>query len=573
MKRTIPLRLLSLFVLISTLLNVEVLVGQPYSKDRVKPVKNVIFMIADGASLATMSMARWYQRTMNEKEQRLHLDPYLSGTILTYCSNAPIGDSAPTTSCYMTGIPSLKGFVSTYPYSVGKDDLIPLDTTRAYSPVMTLMEATRIEHGRKLGLVFTCELPHATPADCAAHSYRRAKYDWIVPQMVHNGLDVVIGGGASLITPEHRAALERQGCAVFLDDIKGMREHQEGKIWSLFDEMDVPFDLDRDPAVTPSLAEMTETAIRHLDGEKGFMLMVEGSKVDWAAHSNDPVGLATEFLAFDKACKVALDFAKKDGNTVVIITTDHGNSGVSIGVRHLKNYAGTSQETLFGPLTRIRKTSDGLADILQKTPYKDAPAIFLREANITLTDEEFKNLALVEGYEQSPIPEEQRKESTKNEDILYAGSLSAYVAHIYRERMYFGFTTFGHTGEEVFLAVYAPEGTERMTGFNTNIELHEYMHALLGLDDTMIEMSDKYFVPHTKVFEGMKYSITGKDVTDKRLTVRFRGKTMVIEPFINRVMLNKSVVESAVPAIYVDKNHLFYVDKHLADLLREDDND
>ncbi|WP_423809169.1 alkaline phosphatase, partial [Porphyromonas cangingivalis] len=93
---------------------------------KIRPVKNVILMIADGASLPALSLARWYQRTQDPKNTRLHLDPYLSGTILTYCSNAPIGDSAPTTSCYMTGIPSIKGFVSTYPYSDGANDLIPV---------------------------------------------------------------------------------------------------------------------------------------------------------------------------------------------------------------------------------------------------------------------------------------------------------------------------------------------------------------------------------------------------------------------------------------------------------------
>lgn len=104
---------------------------------------------------------------------------------MTYSSNAPIGDSAPTTSCYMTGVPSITGFVATYPFSAGEDDLVPIDQSRAYSPLATLLEAGEILKNKKTGLVVTCHFPHATPAYCSAHSYSRFKYEWIVPQMVH----------------------------------------------------------------------------------------------------------------------------------------------------------------------------------------------------------------------------------------------------------------------------------------------------------------------------------------------------------------------------------------------------
>lgn len=80
--------------------------------ENVKPVKNVILLIPDGTSLATVSMARWLQWYTNPDKPNLNLDPYLCGTVRTHSSNAPIGDSAPTTSCYMTGYPSRTGYVS-----------------------------------------------------------------------------------------------------------------------------------------------------------------------------------------------------------------------------------------------------------------------------------------------------------------------------------------------------------------------------------------------------------------------------------------------------------------------------
>lgn len=562
--------ILTIALAISTLIITSAWGADSVKAKRIRPVKNVILMIADGASLPAISMARWYQRTQDPQNTRLHLDPYLSGTILTYCSNAPIGDSAPTTSCYMTGMPSIKGFVSTYPYSDGVNDLVPVDPSRAYSPIMTLLEATRILQDRKTGLVFTCEFPHATPADCTAHSYNRKSYQWIVPQMIHSDLDVVIGGGASLITPEHQKTLERLENKVYLNDIKGMRSHKEGKMWSLYGEMDIPYDIDRDPEQTPSLAEMTATAIKHLnDDDEGFFLMVEGSKVDWAAHANDPVGIATEFLAFDKACQVAFDFAKKDGNTVVIVTSDHGNSGLSIGVQGLKNYSGASQEKIFGPLVRVKKTADGMAAILQKVPFDQAPEVFRKEAGIELTSEDLKQLKLVDGYQQSPLPAEQRSIGKGTKQALYSGSLSSFVAHIFRKNMYFGFTTFGHTGEEVFLAVYAPEANQRMMGFNTNIELHEYMRALLGLDVSMLELTDKYFVPHDKLFKGMKVTITGKKPEEKQLIVKHKGKTMTISAYSSDVRLGKKMLRTKTPAVYVDKNDLFYINASLLKALTD----
>ena len=79
----------------------------------VKPVKNLIVLIPDGTSWSTVSLARWYQWYLNPDKPKLHIDPYLCGSVRTFSSNAPIGDSAPTTSCYMTGQPSRAGYVST----------------------------------------------------------------------------------------------------------------------------------------------------------------------------------------------------------------------------------------------------------------------------------------------------------------------------------------------------------------------------------------------------------------------------------------------------------------------------
>src|SRR5574344_1030611 len=128
-------------------------------------IKNVIVMIPDGTSTSLLSASRWYQWYLDSTCTHLNIDPLLCGLVKTHSSDAPIGDSAPTTSCYMTGQPTQTGFVSTYPVAT-QHDLVPVDAARAYQPQATLLEAAKQLQHKSTGLVFTCEFPHATPADC-----------------------------------------------------------------------------------------------------------------------------------------------------------------------------------------------------------------------------------------------------------------------------------------------------------------------------------------------------------------------------------------------------------------------
>ena len=114
-------------------------------------IRNVVLMITDGTSLPTVSLARWYQRMLHPEMRHLNIDPYLCGTVITFCSDAPTGDSAPTTSCYVNGMPSNTGFVSTYPRDAGASNLVPVDTARQYAPLITLLEAARLERGMRTG--------------------------------------------------------------------------------------------------------------------------------------------------------------------------------------------------------------------------------------------------------------------------------------------------------------------------------------------------------------------------------------------------------------------------------------
>ena len=522
-----------------------------------KAIKNVIVLIPDGTSLPAVSAARWYQRYNNPENQSLHIDPYLCGTILTYSSNAPIGDSAPTASAYMTGYVGRSGSVSMYSPADPQNDIVPLDPEKAYQPLMTLLEAARITQKKATGLVFTCEFPHATPADCSAHTYNRGKYEWIVPQMVHNNLDVVIGGGVSLLTANHQQFLKDEGYGVFLNDIEGFKNHKGNRMWALFGNTDMAYDIDRDPEKEPSLAEMTQKAIEKLSKNKnGFFLMVEGSKVDWAAHANDAAALITEMLAFDKACGVALDFAKSDGKTVVVVVPDHGNSGFSIGSSKCSNYSTLTKDELFGTISKFKASIPGIITKLQNTEPANLRKVFLDLTGITLSDNDYTQILQCSDYRQSTIPDGERTKGVV---------LARTAAGIVDKNHCFGFTTTGHTGEEVFLAVYDPT-RNRLTGHHTNIELNYYLRQTMGLKQSLETLTGKYFAKHTEVFTD--YDFTIKIINEiPVLEVSNKNNILEMHPNTNIVKLNGKDLKLNSVVLHVDKNNTFYLPLSLKDLL------
>jgi alkaline phosphatase len=547
-------------------------VAMPLSgAESVRPVKNVILLIPDGTSLATVSIARWLQWYNNPEKPKLNIDPFLCGTVRTHSSNAPIGDSAPTTSCYMTGYPSRTGYVATYPPADSLNDIYPTDPSRAYRPLTTVLEGGKLLHNKAAGLVFTCEFPHATPADCSAHSYNRSRYDWIAPQMAHNDLSVVIGGGVSLLPRESEDYLKANGYSVYKDDIEGMRGDDNDRMWALYGVKDMDYDIDRNPSEQPSIEEMTRTAIAKLSrNENGFFLMVEGSKIDWAAHANDPVAMATDFLAFDRACGAALEFARQDGETAVVIVPDHGNSGISLGVGRCAGYDKLTKDQLFGQLSQFTLTASGIAGKLNSSPASQAKDILRDYAGIELTEAELTALYNCKGYLSSPIPKDERSAQGVEQSLYSEDSLTDFMSRLIASKTCIGFTTHGHTGEEVFLAAYHPEGT-LPAGMHTNIELNGYLCALFGFNrDLLDELTGQYFAPHTEVFKDYKYEIIAPEGEKgfPSLIVKGRKKQMRITPFTNIATTGKTGKEEDIRlksvVIYVDKNNTFYLPADLA---------
>jgi len=524
-----------------------------------KPVKNVIVMIPDGTSTSLLSVCRWYKTYQDPSQRNLNIDPFIKGLLETCSSDAPIGDSAPTTSCYMTGQMSQTGFVSTYPVKTDHD-ILSVDATRAYQPLATLLEASKQIYHKATGLVFTCEFPHATPADCSAHSYKRSRYSIIAPQMVHNLVDVVIGGGTKYLKPEYQEFLKNHGYQVFLDDKKAMENCHKAPFWALYNETSMPYELERDPATTPSLAEMTAKAIEALSqNPNGFFLMVEGSKVDWAAHDNDAKSALLDFIEFDKACKAAFDFAQKDGQTVVVVMPDHGTSAVTIGnAKSNHGYDKLSLQQIMSPIDDYKLSNWSMGEKMKAVETSEWPALFDKYFNIQITQADIEYLQTAGDYHKSPLTKEQRK---GNE------SMSHLLGHFLYNRTYFGFTTFGHTMENVFYAMYHPQN-DVLTGFVTNLQMHDYLARQLNLTDSLPKLTSEIYADHHMVFDGYTTRIDSLAPNQYKLVVKNKKNTLEADSYTNQITVNKRIVEIPSVIVYVDRNKTFYLPKNLRDYIK-----
>lgn len=527
--------------------------SQGQYRTAIQPTKNVIVMIPDGTSMGVVSAARWY-KIYNNLGTNLNIDPYICGTVKTHSSNAPIGDSAPTTACYMTGMPQQTGNISIYPLADPGKDLLYVDPEKAYQPLTSILEAGRIEQNKATGLVVTCEFPHATPADCAAHYYSRGNYKAIAPQMAYQNLDVMFGGGNDFVSDDMKRHFSNKNITYIKDDIRAFRNVNEGKVWALFGGGALPYDLDRDEEKIPSLEEMTRKALDILSqNENGFFLMVEGSLVDWAAHANDAVGCITEYLAFDDAVGAAIEFAKKDGNTTVIVLPDHGNSGFTIG-RHGLKYDTASLEKLFGAVSKYQLTADGLEKMLIKEKPENIRSTIKKYTDIDISNEEYKNILNSKGYH---VENYMKVGESKN--------LKSVLVEIMNARTYFGFTSGGHTGEDVFLAAYHPQANIPV-GMNTNVEINNYLFDAMGLKTPLNELTEQIFAKHTEVFAGLKYSIKKTD-DNVELLVKKGSKKLRIPAFSSVAYLNEKAFDLGSVAVYIDKNDTFYLPKNLIEKL------
>ncbi|AUS27144.1 alkaline phosphatase [Paenibacillus polymyxa] len=464
--------------------------GTAMAVEKDTTIKNVIILIPDGMANDATALARWY------KGSSLTLDSMASGMVRTHSADAPIADSAPAGTAFATGHKSHTGYVGVLPDEATMPGQQPIAAGDAKKPVASILEASKLA-GKSTGIIATSEIMHATPADFTAHYPDRKNYDALSMQQAYNGVDVVLGGGGKFLEPAGRkdgqdliAQIKDQGYD-FVTTPEGLKNSTSSKLWGSFSPEALAYDLDRDASKEPSLAEMTTKAIDVLSkNDKGFFLMVEGSKVDWAAHANDPTGIISDVLSFDEAVKVALDYAKQNQNTVVVAVTDHGNGGLTIGSSDTtSNYDKTPLASFIDPLKKVKLTGEGLEAKLNADRSNIKEVLSTYFGITDLTDEEVKTI----------------KDAKE-------GSMNYAVGPIISKRANIGWTTGGHTGGDVVLYTYAPNG-DRPSGVIDNTDVNKYMTRVLGLDlDTV---SKQLFVPAKAAFEakGAKFTADTKVIT------------------------------------------------------------
>src|SRR5690606_36440978 len=198
-------------------------------------------------------------------------------------------------------------------------------------PLPTILEIAE-EKGLATGMVATCSITHATPASFIAHQASRSQDEDIAMDFLATDIDVFIGGGRKFFA--NRAdgvnlidSLEVRNYQI-ANSIQEVQQIKSGKLAAfLADEQQSRFSEGRGD----ELVRSTEVALNLLKtNKKGMFLMIEGSQIDWGGHSNNTQYIVEEMMDFDNAIGNALEFAKADGNTLVIITADHETGGFTI---------------------------------------------------------------------------------------------------------------------------------------------------------------------------------------------------------------------------------------------------
>ena len=285
-------------------------------KFKQKKPRNVILMIGDGMGVAQVFAG------LTANQGHLFLENFKSvGFSKTQSSNRYVTDSAAGGTALSTGQKTYNGAIG-----VNAD-------TIAIKTVLEMAE----DKGMATGLVSTSAITHATPASFIAHQGSRGSYEDIAADFLKTDIDVFIGGGYKHFTERKdgrdlTTELKAKGYNV-LTDMNEIGQVKTGKLAGLTASEHNGKAEERGDM----LQVATQTALNILGkSKKGFFLMVEGSQIDWGAHQNNTIYVVKEMLDFDQAIGKALEFAAKDGETLIIVTADHETGGLSLADGDMK---------------------------------------------------------------------------------------------------------------------------------------------------------------------------------------------------------------------------------------------
>lgn len=473
--------------------------------------RNVIFFVTDGMGPASLSLTRSFrQYTENLPiNDTLFLDKHLIGNSRTRSFDSLVTDSAAGATAFSCGLKTYNSAIGVGPFK---------------QPCGTILEAAKL-NGYLTGLVATTRITDATPASFSAHTDYRIQEDLIALHQIGEYplgrmVDLMIGGGRTHFYPNvtNNSNITKYGSNgsrlddrnlieevvangwQYVGDREGFDHLQMGfnvslPLMALLSDFDIPFEIDRNNSVYPSLEEQTITALNALSkateqSDRGFFLLIEGSRIDHAGHQNDPAAQVREVLAFDKAFQAAVEFSENtDVETILISTSDHETGGLTLARQVTKEYpqylwlpevlANSShsgeyaKNKIFDFYKSLNKEEDGYDDRNDNNNNKIKKIGFITKEILE------KDLGIYD-YTDDDI---EYLISAETGDLIQ-NKLNDMVSF----RAQIGWTTHGHSAVDVNIYAYANKRRvwydilDHLQGNRENIEIGQYMAKYLNLD-------------------------------------------------------------------------------------------
>ncbi|WP_074407297.1 MULTISPECIES: alkaline phosphatase [Aquimarina] len=432
-----------------------------------KKAKNIIILVSDGMSTGTLNMtdlyldrktgkgSNWLQLYKENKVSRALMDMASASSIVT--------DSAAASSSWGGGARIRNGGIN-----IGVNG-------EPHLPIWQKFKAV----GKKAGCVTTVPITHATPAGFCINQKSRNDQASIAEKYLEQGFDLLMGGGNNYFSTEKRKdkkdmyeAFIAKGYHVVRNRHEMLMAPNSKPLLGVFTDNGLPYTKDRESnrellENVPSLAEMTQKAINALkEHPEGFVLQVEAGKVDWAAHGNDIAGLIYDQVAFDDAIKVAIDFAERDNETLIIITTDHGNANPGV-------IYGSNANQQFDSIQNYKHTNEWILNGIGKESSPNQVRERVEYANgFGLSNE---NAKLLLSY----------YDTLNREEGLYNPKSLPFrvLAEIQKKHNSVGWISMHHSADYVELALFGP-GNHLLKPFIKNTDLHYLMLEAAEVENT-----------------------------------------------------------------------------------------
>lgn len=426
--------------------------------------KNVILLIGDGFGPSHFWAAELYSRNILGKD--LKMVEVMGAGRTAYLVN-DTADAIVTESAAAAGQIATGQRMTARALSMAAD---------GKTPVETVLELAKAKMGIATGLVTTSGITDATPAAFASHVPHRSDEAAVADQELKLGVDVLLGGRKMFFLPETVSGGKRKDGRNLMDEARtggyAVVENRDGllaakdekKVLGLFNMNNLAYEIDRAATKEPSLAEMTDATLKILaKNPNGFFAMIEGGRIDHAAHRNDPAAVILDSIAFDDAVGVAFNFAKQNPDTLMIVTADHETGGMGmIGhSKESKEYVGIDLKAI----QKSKRSFELIAEDWGKTPSAATIKESVKEhLAIEITDQEAQFVA----------DDQLRKIEPFNYTYNFLHSLAFVLRPYYRV----GWASQTHTASPLFLFAYGP-GAEKVNGLMHNTEVFTLVKSAL----------------------------------------------------------------------------------------------